>query len=72
MIEKIINLLQSIPKSAYVWLLLDSATSLLWIAFMLARHAKDDYYLDGEVIDFHEEQKALNKRRKRFIKSNRK
>lgn len=72
MIDHIIKTLESIPKSAYVWILLDSASTLIWIAISLAIHTKDDYYLDGEIIHYQEEQKALNKRRKRFENQNRK
>lgn len=72
MLDQIIKTLESLPKSAYVWILLDSATTLIWIAIALAIQTKDDYYLDGEIIHYHEEQKALNKRRKRFENQNRK
>lgn len=72
MLDRIMDMLATIPKRAYVWILLDTASTLIWIALTLAIRSKDDYYLDGEIIHYHEEQKALNKRRKRFEKQSRK
>lgn len=63
---------QPTVKYAIAWLLLDVASTLIWLSILIIIHSKNNYQIDNEIFKYHDEQKAVNKHRKYFMKSNRK